>query len=92
MTGYVRVPPQDDGATDGLDWREPVDTREELRQLDNPDGTVRLVFQGNHGYVKEGSSWLPFTMAGDTASAPPPVHLSAVDRLAELAREPAHPE
>ena len=78
---------------DGIDWRESVDLREELRQLDDPDGTARLVLQGYYAYVKDGTKWVSFLDAGTTAKdAPPPVYLSAVDRLAELVDAPAQPE
>lgn len=89
MSGYVRVPP-DEG---GIDWRNPVYTREELRQLNDRDGTARLVLQGCYAYVKAGCSWVPFLDAGlDPNGAPTPIHLSAVDRLAELVDVPARPE
>ncbi len=87
MSGYVRVPPDESG----IDWRNPVDTREELRQLDDRDGAVRLVLQGCYAYVKAGTSWVPFLNAGFADVAPPPVHLNAVDRLAELV-DVAQPE
>lgn len=63
-------------------WEEQVATCDELRLLNDPDGTARFVRENDTVYVKNGLSWMPSGNA-----APPPIPVDAVTRLGDVVRE-----
>lgn len=71
----------------GLDWRDPVNTAEDLRTHDDPNGTSRMVLDIMNTYTKEGPRWVPLVQPDAGAPFPLSIAVDVVTRLGDVVGE-----
>jgi len=83
--GYI------DDSIRGAQWREPVETANDLAQLDDALDTVRMALDTGNAYIKDGPRWVPFVAAGSDAPFPASIAVDVVTRLGDVARDDQSP-